>query len=179
MAKLLGARMGPTTYAIDPLARGDVKWALVKMGYPVEDRAGFGTAEPLALRVRDGEGFEVRDYQRAAVDAFAPRETAHAGQGVVVLPCGAGKTLVGVLAAERVGASVLVLVTSDAAVDQWVREFRERTDLPAEAIGRYTGRTKEIRAVTIATYSVLTVRRNGEFPNLALFGAQGRAHVRD
>ncbi|MCE9636776.1 MAG: helicase-associated domain-containing protein [Planctomycetes bacterium] len=172
VAALLGPSAGSCAFRIAPIARGEVKWALVKMGYPVEDRAGFGKAEPLAFRVRDGEGFDVRDYQRISVDAFAPRGAPHAGHGVVVLPCGAGKTLVGVLAAERVRASVLVLCTSDAAVEQWVREFRDRTDLPPDAVGRYTGRSKEVRPVTVATYSVLTVRRNGEFPNLALFSAR-------
>ncbi len=169
---LLGEPDGDRAFIVPALARGEVKWALIKMGYPVDDVAGFGKAEPLAMRVRDGEGFSVREYQRLAVEAFLPPGVAGAGHGVIVLPCGAGKTLVGVLAAERAAASTLVLATSDAAVEQWVREFRERTDLPPDSVGRYTGRAKEIRPITIATYSVLTVRRGGIFTHLSLFRAR-------
>jgi len=161
------------TLLVDALHRGDVKWALVKLGYPVEDRAGYGTAEPLAFRVKDGEGFQVRDYQRACVDAFlAAGGGSGGGHGVVVLPCGAGKTLVGILAAQRVGASTLVLATSEAAVEQWARELRERTDLPPDAIGTYTARRKDVRPITIATYAVVTLRRGKDFPHLALFRAR-------
>ncbi|MBL9086201.1 MAG: DEAD/DEAH box helicase [Planctomycetia bacterium] len=157
---------------VDAMHRGDVKWALIRLGYPVEDRAGYGTAEPLSFRVRDGEGFEVRAYQHACVDAFLAAGGGGGGHGVVVLPCGAGKTLVGIVAAQRVGASTLVLATSEAAVEQWARELRERTDLPADAIGTYTARRKDVRPITIATYSVLTLRRGKEFPHLALFRAR-------
>ena len=159
-------------FELDALHRGDVKWALVRLGFPVEDAAGFAAAEPLAFRVRDGEGFEVRDYQRACVDAFLAAGGGSGGHGVVVLPCGAGKTLVGILAAARVGASTLVLATSEAAVEQWARELRERTDLPPDAIGTYTARRKDVRPVTVATYSVLTLRRGAEFPHLTLFRAR-------
>ena len=122
--------------------RGEIKWALIKHGYPVEDAAGFVEAEPIRFRVRDGEGFKVRDYQRAAAETFAAAGAATGGHGVIVLPCGAGKTLVGLLAMERVGASTLILATSTAAVEQWRREIRERTDIPDDAVGTYTGATQ-------------------------------------
>jgi DNA excision repair protein ERCC-3 len=169
-AKWLGPMDEDGGFAVDPLHRGEVKWALIRLGYPVEDVAGYGSAEPLAFRVREGEGFEVRPYQRAAVDAFLA--SGSGGHGVIVLPCGAGKTLVGILAAARVGASVLILATSEAAVAQWARELRERTDLPADAIGTYTARRKDVRPVTIATYSVLTLHRGTDFPHLSLFRAR-------
>jgi DNA excision repair protein ERCC-3 len=160
------------SFVVDAMHRGDVKWALIRLGYPVEDQAGYGAAEPLVFRVRDGEGFTVRDYQRACVDAFLAAGGGTGGHGVVVLPCGAGKTLVGILAAARVGASTLVLATSEAAVEQWARELRDRTDLPPDAIGTYTARRKDIRPVTIATYAVLTLRRGKIFPHMALFRAR-------
>ncbi len=172
VAKLLGEPRGPCAFAVDPLHRGEIKWALVKLGYPVHDVAGFGDAEPLFFCVRDGDGFSVRDYQLAAVESFVGAGAAGAGHGVLVLPCGSGKTLIGIAAAARLAASTLVLVTSDAAVEQWVREFRARTDLPAEAVGAYTGSRKEVKPVTIATYSVLTHRRGGSFPHLSLFRAR-------
>lgn len=172
VAKLLGRARGRCAFEVDPLHRGEIKWALVKLGYPVEDVAGFARAEPLVFRVRDGEGFEVRDYQRLAAECFVGAGEASAGHGVIVLPCGAGKTLVGIAAAARLGASTLVLATSDAAVEQWVREFRTRTDLPADAVGAYTGARKEIRPVTVATYSVVTHRRGGAFTHLSLFRAR-------
>ncbi len=172
VARLLGAPFGEGAFAIDPLHRGEIKWALVKVGFPVEDRAGFSKGDPMPFRVKDGEGFQVRDYQRGAADAFAASGGPSGGHGVVVLPCGAGKTLVGLLSMERVGASTLILVTSEAAAEQWAREIRERTDLPADAVGLYTGSSKVIRPVTIATYSVLTRRKGGEFAHLALFRAR-------
>ncbi len=168
VAKFLAARHGETDFVVDPVNRGEVKWALVKCGYPVEDAAGYAEAEPLAIRVKDGEGFTVRDYQRAAAEAFVSSGVAGAGHGVVVLPCGAGKTMVGLCVMERVKASTLVLVTSDAAVEQWVREIRERTDLPADAVGRYTGKSKTVKPVTVATYSVLIRKKGATFPHLEL-----------
>ena len=171
-AKFLGAPRGDRAFEIRPVNRGEIKWALVKLGYPAEDLAGFAESEPLAFRVRTDAGFEVRDYQRAAAETFLAAGAAGAGHGVIVLPCGAGKTLVGIAAAAQLGASTLVLATSDAAVEQWAKEFRARTDIPASSIGTYTGTKKDIRPVTIATYSVLTHRRGGEMKNLALLSAR-------
>jgi DNA excision repair protein ERCC-3 len=173
VARFLGAPLDETSFDVDPLHRGEVKWALVKVGYPVEDAAGYGRADLLSFRVRDGDGFTVRDYQRAAAEAFVASGIAGGGgHGVVVLPCGSGKTLVGLVAMERLQTSTLVLATSDAAVQQWVREIRDRTDIPAESVGVYTGTRKDVRPVTVATYSVLSFRRKGEFPHLSLLRAR-------
>ncbi len=172
VAKLLGEPVGEGAFAIDPIHRGEIKWALVKVGFPVEDRAGFSQGDPMPFRVKDGEGFQVRDYQRGAAAAFAASGGPEGGHGVVVLPCGAGKTLVGLLSMERVASSTLILVTSEAAAEQWSREIRERTDLPADSIGLYTGSRKEVRPVTIATYSVLTRRKAGVFTHLEVLRAR-------
>jgi DNA excision repair protein ERCC-3 len=171
-AQFLGDPVDDTGYRIDPIHRGEIKWALIKHGYPVEDAAGFVEAEPMRIRVRDGDGFSVRDYQRAAAETFAAAGAATGGHGVIVLPCGAGKTLVGLLAMEKVGASTLIIATSTAAVDQWRREIKDRTDIPDEAVGTYTGAKKDVRPITIATYSVVSLRRNGVFPHLSLFRAR-------
>ena len=171
-AKLLGDPIDDTGFRIDPVLRGEIKWALIKHGYPVEDAAGFHEAEPIQFRVRDGEGFTVRDYQRAAAETFAAAGASTGGHGVIVLPCGAGKTLVGLLAMEKVAASTLILCTSTAAVDQWRREIKERTDIPDDLVGTYTGAKKDVRPITIATYSVVSLRRGGAFPHLSLFRAR-------
>ncbi len=175
-AKLLGEPVDDTGFRIDPLYRGEIKWALIKHGYPVEDAAGFAQAEPITFRVRDGEGFTVRDYQRAAAETFAASGAGTGagtgGHGVIVLPCGAGKTLVGLLAMAKVGASTLILATSTAAVEQWRQEIRARTDIPDDMVGTYTGGKKDVRPITIATYSVVSLRRGGVFPHLSLFRAR-------
>jgi DNA excision repair protein ERCC-3 len=171
-ASFLGEPAGPLAFAVDPIHRGELKSALVKHGYPVEDAAGFREAERVPIRVRDGEGFAVRDYQRAAAEAFARAGSASYGHGVVVLPCGAGKTLVGLLAMEALGASTLILATSQAGIEQWRREIRERTDVPDHLVGEYTGARKDVRPITLATYSVVSLRRGGVFPHLSLFQAR-------
>lgn len=171
-ARLLGAPDAEGSFRVDAALRGEVKWELIRLGYPVEDHASYGVAAPLAFGIKPAPGFEVRGYQRAAVDAFLASGAGIGGHGVIVLPCGAGKTLVGVLAAQRVGSDTLIVATSDAAVQQWVRELRERTDLPEDAVGVYTARRKDVRPITVATYSVLTLRRGGEMPHLALFRAR-------
>ncbi|MBI1852886.1 MAG: DEAD/DEAH box helicase [Planctomycetes bacterium] len=158
---------------VDPLHRGDLKWGLAQLGWPVEDRAGFRRGEALAVRLR-GDGFGLRDYQRAAADVFHRAGGPDGGHGVIVLPCGAGKTVVGLAVMERVCASTLVLATNIVAVRQWKREILDKTDLPSDAVGEYTGERKEIRPVTIATYQILTSRRSAidEFPHFRLFSAR-------
>jgi DNA excision repair protein ERCC-3 len=172
VAALLAPCADGTSFLLDPLHRGEIKWALIKLGYPVEDHAGYASSEPLAFTLKDGQGFTLRDYQRLALDSFLAGGAGLGGHGVIVLPCGAGKTLVGVAAAQRVATSTLVVATSEAAVHQWQREFSERSDLPPESIGIYTARRKDVRPVTIATYSVLTMRRGSELPHLSLFRAR-------
>ena len=157
-------------------ARGHVKSALIHFGLPVEDLAGYVAGAPLALELRErrgagGEPFEVRDYQRAAADAFYRAGSAAGGSGVVVLPCGAGKTVVGLAAMADVGAETLILVTSVTAVRQWKEELVDKTTLSPDSIGEYTGLVKERRPVTIATYQILVWRpsKKGPFPHFKLF----------
>ncbi|GGK20147.1 helicase [Pilimelia terevasa] len=166
LAGMFGARLGDDTLAVHPSERGRLKQALLKLGWPAEDQAGYvdGEAHPIAL---DPDGWELRRYQAEAVEHFWL-----GGSGVVVLPCGAGKTLVGAAAMARAEATTLILVTNTVAGRQWKRELVARTTLTEDEIGEYSGERKEIRPVTIATYQVLTARRGGVFTHLDLFGAR-------
>jgi DNA excision repair protein ERCC-3 len=166
LAGMLGARIDDETIAVHASERGRLKQALLKLGWPAEDLAGYvdGEAHPIALAET---GWHLRAYQREAVDGFWA-----GGSGVVVLPCGAGKTLVGAAAMATAQATTLILVTNTVAGRQWKRELVARTSLTEEEIGEYSGERKEIRPVTIATYQVLTSRRGGAFTHLDLFGAR-------
>jgi DNA excision repair protein ERCC-3 len=166
VAPLLGSRIDADTVAVPGAERGRLKQALLKVGWPAEDRAGYvdGAAHPIGLR--EGDGFTLRPYQHQAVSAFAA-----GGSGVVVLPCGAGKTLVGAAAMARVGARTLILVTNIVAARQWRAELLARTDLSADDIGEYSGECKDIRPVTLATYQILTTKRRGSYAHLELFSA--------
>ncbi|HUZ21079.1 MAG TPA: DNA repair helicase XPB [Acidimicrobiales bacterium] len=161
VAPLLGPRIDADTVAVYRAERGALKQALVKLGWPAEDRAGYvdGASHPIALR--DDGGFELRPYQRQAVAAFAA-----AGSGVVVLPCGAGKTLVGIGAMAAAGARTLVLVTNIVAARQWRDELLARTTLTEHELGEYSGARKEIRPITLATYQIVTTKRGGLYPHL-------------
>ncbi len=162
-------------FRIPAADRGRLKQALVKAGFPAEDLAGYTPGEPLAVRLREqsvqGEAFALRAYQHEAAEAFHAAGGEHGGSGVVVLPCGAGKTIVGMACMERVAASTLILTTSTTAVRQWMGELLDKTHLEPEHIGEYTGSAKDIRPVTVATYQVLTHRAStqGDFTHLALF----------
>ena len=162
---------------VQPDRRGHVKQALIKIGYPVEDLAGYTVGTPLALALREttleGKPFGVRPYQREAADVFHAGGSARGGSGVIVLPCGAGKTIVGMAVMVRLQTHTLILCTNITAVRQWRRELLDKTDLADEAIGEYSGECKEVRPVTLATYQILTHRRRkGEgFPHFALFNA--------
>ena len=175
LRELLQTRIGSTDFRVDPGARGRVKQALVQAGFPAEDLAGYTPGEPLdvALRTQTGSGdpFALRDYQEEAVDAFHAAGSDRGGSGIVVLPCGAGKTVVGLGAMARVRASTLVITTSITAARQWMDELADKTDLQPEMIGEYTGHSKDIRPVTVATYNILTHRRSkdGGFTHLKLF----------
>ena len=163
--------------------RGFVKQALVRLGYPVDDRAGYtrGSELSVALRTANKEGrtFALRDYQRDAAAAFHLGGSDAGGCGVVVLPCGAGKTVVGIAAIQLVQANTLVLTTNTVAVRQWVREILDKTNLREDQVGEYTGEHKQIRPVTVATYQILTHRKDKleGFTHLDLFDQIGRAHV--
>ena len=160
-------------------ARGEVKQALVKLGYPVDDRAGYrqGDALPFALREapKGQSGFRLRDYQQAAASAFHAGGSDRGGCGVVVLPCGAGKTVVGIASMRLLQTNTLVLTTNTVAVRQWVREILEKTSLTADQVGEYTGEHKQVRPVTVATYQILTHRKGklDGFTHLDLFDQGG------
>jgi DNA excision repair protein ERCC-3 len=166
LAGMLGGQIDPDTIAVHPSERGRLKQALLKLGWPAEDLAGYvnGEAHPISLHE---DGWTLRSYQQQAVDHFWA-----GGSGVVVLPCGAGKTLVGAAAMAQASATTLILVTNTVAGRQWKRELIARTSLTEEEIGEYSGERKEIRPVTIATYQVLTTRRGGNFTHLDVFGAR-------
>ncbi|MGO9918109.1 MAG: DNA repair helicase XPB [Isosphaeraceae bacterium] len=171
----LGQRIDDTSFAIDDANRGVLKQALITVGYPAEDLAGYtaGAALPVSLRAGTlaGEPFQVRDYQQSAVAAFYAGGDARGGSGVIVLPCGSGKTIVGLAALAALGTETLILTTSTTAVEQWRREILDKTDLDPDLIGTYTGDSKTLAPVTLATYQIVTYRpkKDGEFPHFQLF----------
>ena len=158
--------------------RGVLKQLLTKVNHPVQDLAGFIDGDPLAVELRPkrlgGGEFGLRGYQKQAVDAFlagAGHAAGDGGSGVVVLPCGAGKTIVGLTALQRLGMKTLILCTNITALRQWRDEILDKTTLLSEELGEYSGEVKEIRSVTLSTYQMLTYRksRQDEFKNFALF----------
>jgi len=171
-------RVDERTFRVDPATRGVLKQALVQAGYPAEDLAGYVSGEPLEFALRgttaSGAAFQVRDYQRRAAEAFYLAGSDRGGSGVVVLPCGAGKTIVGLAAMEMVSQTALVLTTSLTAVKQWRRELLDKTTLGPEDIAEYTSERKDAGPVTLTTYQILTWRadREGDFPHLEVFRAR-------
>jgi DNA excision repair protein ERCC-3 len=163
IAPLLGVRIDPETIAVHPSQRGAIKQSLLRLGWPAEDFAGYvdGQAHEIALKQND---WKIRPYQELAAEGFW-----HGGSGVVVLPCGAGKTIVGAAAMAHVKATTLILVTNTVAARQWREELLRRTTLNEDEIGEYSGAKKEIRPVTIATYQVMTKKKNGVYSHLDLF----------
>ncbi|GAA3449847.1 DNA repair helicase XPB [Dactylosporangium matsuzakiense] len=166
LAGMLGAQLDPDTIIVHASERGRLKQALLKLGWPAEDLAGYVDGEAHTIDLAE-DGWVLRSYQAEAVESFWA-----GGSGVVVLPCGAGKTLVGAAAMAQAKATTLILVTNTVAGRQWKRELIARTSLTEEEIGEYSGERKEIRPVTIATYQVLTTRRGGQFAHLDLFNAR-------
>ncbi|RKS68514.1 DNA excision repair protein ERCC-3 [Motilibacter peucedani] len=166
VAPLVGERVDPDTVVVHPSERGHMKQVLLKLGWPAEDLAGYvdGEAHPIELAQ---DGWTLRPYQQEAVDGFW-----HGGSGVVVLPCGAGKTLVGAAAMAQAKATTLILVTNTVSARQWRHELLKRTSLTEDEIGEYSGSKKEIRPVTIATYQVLTTKRKGVYQHLEVFDAR-------
>lgn len=151
------------TVQVDPALRGHIKKALVDIGFPAEDLAGYvdGAGLPLHLLtlMRGNEQpFALRHYQQDAVETFHAQGTARGGSGVIVLPCGAGKTLVGMGVMEKLQTNTLILTTNTVAVRQWMSELHDKTSLDPAEVGEYTGDTKEIKPVTVTTYQILTYR---------------------
>ncbi len=163
------------SYVFHPRDRGRVKQALIKIGFPAEDLAGYTEGERLDLSLRSrtlgGHDFELRSYQLEAANVFHAGGSERGGAGVVVLPCGAGKTIVGMSCMAALRSSTLILVTNVTAVRQWISELLDKTTLREDQIGEYTGALKNLRPVTISTYQILTYRRSREsdFDHMALF----------
>ncbi len=153
-------------FRIRDWARGQLKQQLLKLGWPAEDNAGFTPGTPHKIEL-DQSGWSMRDYQKQAVEKFAA-----GGSGVVVLPCGAGKTLVGAAAMAHFDTNTLILVTNTVAARQWRDELLKRTDLREEDVAEYSGASKLLAPVTIATYQILTTKKQGEFAHLALLNAR-------
>ena len=163
VAPLVGARIDDDTVLVHPSERGHLKQVLLTLGWPAEDLAGYVDGEHHPIELAE-DGWELRPYQREAVEGFWA-----GGSGVVVLPCGAGKTIVGAAAMARAQATTLILVTNTVSARQWKAELLARTNLAEDEIGEYSGARKEIRPVTIATYQVMTTKRKGVFPHLEVF----------
>ncbi len=162
--------------ALDPMSRGAFKQALIRMGYPCEDLAGYVEGDPLNVSLRDrtsqGKPFALRPYQEAAVNAFWAGGSVRGGSGVVVLPCGAGKTIVGMGAMEKASTQTLILTTNVVALRQWISELLDKTTLKPDMIKEYSGEMKEVGPVTVTTYQILIHRRRkgeDEYPHFSLF----------
>ena len=166
IAELLDGRISQTSFKIQPWARGQVKQELLKLGWPAEDFAGYTPGTPHEIALTDGT-WHIRDYQTQAVEKFW-----QGGSGVVVLPCGAGKTIVGAAAMSVAKTNTLILVTNTVSARQWKVELLKRTTLTEEEIGEYSGSMKEIKPVTIATYQILTTKRKNEYAHLSLLNAK-------
>jgi DNA excision repair protein ERCC-3 len=174
----LAQRRGDLIFEVDPAHRGVLKQALLGAGYPAEDLAGYIDGDKLAVELRSicqsGQPFALRHYQIEAVAAFYQAGLARGGSGTIVLPCGAGKTMVGLAAIAAIGENTLVLTSSLTSVRQWRRELLDKTNLPPESIAEYSGQSKETAPITLATYQILSYRahKTDEFPHFKLFDAK-------
>jgi DNA excision repair protein ERCC-3 len=176
------------TIQVNASRRGHIKQALIHIGFPAEDLAGYTDGSPISMKLRTitaaGKEFQPRAYQYGASAAFYAAGAPSGGSGVVVLPCGAGKTIVGLATIADIQRATLILSTNTVAVRQWIQEFLDKTDVPPEMIGEYTGDRKEIRPITVSTYQILTYRRPSskeqadgevpaeeEYPHFSLFNS--------
>jgi DNA excision repair protein ERCC-3 len=167
---LLGNRIDDNRCEVAPQNRGIIKQIMISLGFPVHDVAGYvdGDALPVSLKqsTANGTAFTVREYQRLAAESYVGNAQMPGGSGVIVLPCGAGKTIVGMHVMSLLSRSTLILVTNVTAARQWKREILDKTDIPESSVGEYCGETKDIRPVTIATYQILTYRKKKTEPFL-------------
>jgi DNA excision repair protein ERCC-3 len=173
---LLSGILPDGSLQVDAESRGHLKQAMIRIGFPVEDLAGYNEGAPLHLELqtcsdRTGEPFIIRSYQQEAIDVFHRGGSIHGGSGVIVLPCGAGKTVVGIGVLRELQTQALVLTTNITAVRQWIDELLDKTTLTRDLIGEYTGEVKEIRPITVTTYQILTHREsvNDPFLHFRLF----------
>ena len=178
MEAFIEERIDDSTLLVKANLRGHIKQALIKKGFPVEDLAGYDDGDPCPIKVRENllsnnNPFNIRDYQRSAIDSFYRGGGRDGGSGVVVLPCGAGKTIVGIGVMGLLQTHTLILVTNTVALRQWKEEIIDKTDIDPEVIGEFSGAKKEIKPVTIATYNILTYRKNKkeDFLHFGLFGS--------
>lgn len=155
----------PSTFFVEIHHRGNIKNMLIKLGYPVVDLVGYVLGEYCAIQLRkknlSGEPFNLRDYQIEAAEIFYQGGTARGGSGVIVLPCGSGKTIVGLIVMSKLKCQTLIICTSVAAAHQWIREILDKTELSAEMVGEYTGDKKQVRPITVATYQIVTHQKFG------------------
>lgn len=171
-------RIDSVTFLFDEGDRGFLKQALVEIGYPAEDLAGYIEGEYLDIELREvtrsGKPFSLRDYQKEAAEAFYAGGSVHGGSGVIVLPCGAGKTIVGLAAMALVKSSTLILATNLVAVRQWISEIIDKTTVDPSLVGEYSGEKKEIKPITVVTYQVLTYHssKDSPFEHLDIFMAR-------
>lgn len=159
-APLVKAQLHATTFEIDPAQRGHVKRVLLQIGYPAEDLAGYVDGAPLTFELREitlsGQPFSLRTYQADSAEVYWAQGSAAGGSGVIVLPCGAGKTIVGLAAMHKAQCATLILTPNTVAVRQWIREILDKTTLTEDQVGEYSGLKKDVRPVTVCTYQVLT-----------------------
>jgi DNA excision repair protein ERCC-3 len=173
--QFISRRLSDTSLLLEPGVRGRAKQALIKIGYPVQDLAGYTEGDRLPFVFRDrtllGVHFSLREYQRDAVEVFHAGGSAAGGSGVLVLPCGAGKTVIGMACMEKFQQHTLILTTNITALRQWQRELLDKTTLTPEQVGEYSGEVKNVRPVTVTTYQILTYKRgkNEQFVHMELF----------
>ncbi len=164
MDNYIEERLSPERIRVKKMFRGHIKQALIKIGFPIEDLAGYEEGDPYDITIRPFEdermGLSLRDYQQSSINAFYRGGGPEGGSGVVVLPCGAGKTIIGIGVMDLIKAETLILVTNTIALRQWKEELIDKTNLTEDTIGEYSGDKKEIKSVTIATYNILTYRKN-------------------
>lgn len=165
----------PQSFLTEVLNRGTVKQLLLKQGWPVQDEVPLRSGEPFNLSLKEttskGTPLEIRNYQKDAAESFVGNKAPGTGFGTIVLPCGSGKTIVGMVVMSMLKTGTLILAPNVSAVYQWKRELLDKTTVKEDDIGLYTGEEKEIRAITIATYQVLTWRPSNDapFPHFKIF----------
>lgn len=175
VARHLEGLCGQNAALVKPASRGLIKQALLKMGYPVEDLAGYVDGDPLSMKLRSvtrsGAPFCLRPYQMEASSAFYAGGRATGGSGVIVLPCGAGKTVVGLDVMAKLGTQTLILTTNVVALRQWIDEILDKTDLAEDEVGEYSGEEKRLAPVTVSTYQTITYRKreSGQYPHFSIF----------
>ncbi len=178
ISKLLVSKQGSDGFLIDYINRGLIKHKFIELGYPIDDEVGFANGDDFNIELREqtvnGEAFSLRSYQKEAADIFYQDGRNKGGHGVVVLPCGSGKTIVGMGVMGKIQTSTLILTTNIVACHQWIRELIDKTSITENDIGEFTGERKEIKPITVATYQILIYRnrKTKAYPYFSLFTEQ-------